>query len=112
MSIDYVFRASPDLGPGITEVIDRPAHYDVLSADGPSYQVGTQVTGSDGAEYWFVKASADIDATADTGTQVTLTFPAYTVATGSGGFYTPPGQAITAGQFFHVRKGAWNAAPG
>lgn len=111
MSIDYVFRASPDLGPGLTAVIDVPAHYDTIGATKPSYQVGTQVVGSDGGEYWFVEASANIAATANTGTQVVLTFPGYTVATGTGGFYTPPGQAILAGQFFHVRKGAWNAAP-
>lgn len=111
MAIDYNFRASPDLGPGLTAVYDDPTFYDVQGSTVPSYQLGTQVTGSDGGEYWFVQASADIAATADTGTQVAVTFPAWTVATGSGGYYTPPGQAITSGQFFHVRKGAWNAAP-
>lgn len=111
MAIDHVFRASPDLGPGLTAVYDDPTFYDVQGATIPSYQIGTQVVGSDGGEYWFVQASANIAATPTTGTQVTLTFPAYTVATGAGGYYTPPGVAITSGQFFHVRKGAWNAAP-
>lgn len=109
--IDHVFRASPDLGPGLTHVYDDPTFYDVQGSTIPSYQLGTQVTGSDGGEYFFVQASADIAATADTGTEVTLTFADKTVATGAGGFFTPPGQAITDGQFFHVRKGAWNAAP-
>ena len=86
MSIDYNFRASPDLGPGLTAVYDDPAHFDVQGATEVSYQLGTQVTGSDGGEYWFVQASADIAATADTGTQVAVTFPAWTVATGSGGY--------------------------
>lgn len=111
MAIDHVFRASPDLGPALTVIYDDPTFYDGQQITSPSYQIGTQVTGSDGGEYWFVQASADIAATANTGTQVTITFPAYTVATGAGGFYTPPGQAITNGQFFHVRKGAWNAIP-
>ena len=111
MAIDYVFRASPDLGPGLTFVYDDPTLYDHASVTQPSYQLGTKVIGSDGGEYFWVQASADIAATANTGTQVTITFPAYTVATGAGGFYTPPATAITNGQFFHVRRGAWNAVP-
>lgn len=111
MAIDYVFRASPDLGPGLTFIYDDPTFYDQASVTLPSYQLGTVVRGSDGGEYFWVQASADIAATADTGTQVTMTFATHTVATGSGGFYTPPGEAITNGQFFHVRRGAWNANP-
>lgn len=111
MAIDHVFRASPDLGPMLTFVYDDPTFYDHASVTTPSYQLGTVVRGSDGGEFYWVQASADIAATANTGTQVTITFPGYTVATGAGGFYTPPGQAITNGQFFHVRRGAWNAVP-
>lgn len=111
MAIDYVFRASPDLGPGLTFIYDDPTFYDQASVTLPSYQLGTVVRGSDGGEYFWVQASADIAATADTGTQVTMTFATHTVATGAGGFYTPPGEAITNGQFFHVRRGAWNANP-
>lgn len=111
MAIDYVFRASPDLGPGLTFIYDDPTFYDQASVTLPSYQLGTVVRGSDGGEYFWVQASADIAATATTGTQVTMTFATHTVATGAGGFYTPPGQAITNGQFFHVRRGAWNANP-
>lgn len=111
MAIDHVFRASPDLGPALTMVYDDPTFYDQASVTLPSYQLGTVVRGSDGGEYFWVQASADIAATATTGTQVTITFPGYTVATGAGGFYTPPATAITNGQFFHVRRGAWNAVP-
>ena len=112
MAINYNFRASPDLGPGLTFVYDDPTHYDQASVTTPSYQLGTRVTGSDGAEYYWVQASADIAATATTGTAVTITFPAWTVASGGTDGWTPPGQAITAGQFFHIRKGAaWNAKP-
>lgn len=112
MAIDHVFRASPDLGPALTVVYDDPTFYDHAAVTVPSYQLGTRVTGSDGAEYLWVQSSGAIAATADAGTGVTITFPAYTVATGGTDGYTPPGQAITAGQFFHIRLGAaWNAKP-
>ena len=111
LSLTSVFRASPDLGPGLTDVYDDPTFYDQASVTLPSYQLGTVVRGSDGGEYFWVQASADIAATATTGTQVTMTFSGHTVATGAGGFYTPPATAITNGQFFHVRRGAWNATP-
>lgn len=112
------FRITPSLGPAVDTVYTGIPHWDAqLTVDGAptdaaaSYKVGSVVRGSDGGEYFFVKASADIAATATTGTQVTLTFPAYTVATGSGGFYTPPGVAIKKDSYFHVRRGAANAAP-
>lgn len=111
MPINYNFRTSPELGPMLTTVYDDPTFYDQASVTIPSYQLGTTVRGSDGGEYIWVQASADIAATAATGTGVTITFPAYTVATGGTTYYTPPATAITSGQFFHVRKGAWNAIP-
>jgi hypothetical protein len=52
-----------------------------------------------------------VAATNTTGTQVSMTFSYHTVATGAGGFYTPPATAITSGQFCWVRRGAWNANP-
>lgn len=112
MAINYNFRASPDLGPGLTFVYDDPTHYDQASVTTPSYQLGTQVIGSDGGDYFWVQASANIAATATTGTEVIMTFSNHTVATGAGGFFTPPATAITSGQFFHVRRAAWNANPG
>ena len=112
------FRITPSLGPQVDTVYPSLPHWDSqLSVEGApadavaSYKPGSVVRGSDGGEYFFVKASADIAATADTGTQVTLTVPAYTVVTGSGGFYTPPGVAIKNGEYFHVRRGAANAVP-
>lgn len=112
------FRTTPQLGPQLDEVFTGLPQWDgalgIQNADTgvtPSYKLGNKEIGSDGGEYFFVKASADIASTANTGTQVTITFPAYTVATGSGGFYTPPGVAITSGQYFHVRRGAHNAVP-
>lgn len=106
-----VFRASPQLGPGIEDVYDDPAFFDVQGATEVSPQLGTVERGSDGGEYFWVKASADVAATNTTGTQVSMTFSDHTVATGAGGFYTPPATAITSGQFCWVRRGAWNANP-
>ena len=113
------FRTTPNLGPALDTVYTAMPFWDaqlgvacgrVANAEA-SYRLGNVEMGSDGGEYFWVKASADIAATATTGTQVTLTFPAYTVATGAGGYYTPVNTAITTGQYFHVRRGAHNAAP-
>lgn len=110
------FRTTPELGPQIDEVFTGVPYWDsqlglsTAAADAdPSYRLGTKEVGSDGHDYVFVKASADIAATPATGTQVTVTEPGFTVATGAGGYYTPPGVAITTGQFLHVRKGAAGA---
>lgn len=106
-----VFRITPSLGPDVEQVITAPAFYDGGNVTSPSYQLGSVVRGSDGGEYMFVKASANISGTADTGTRVILTYSDKTVATGSGDWYTPPDTAVLKDQFLHVRKGAWNAAP-
>ena len=113
------FRTTPNLGPALDTVYTAMPFWDAqlgVSNGGvdnaeASYRLGNSEIGSDGGEYFWVKASADIAATATTGTQVTLTFPAYTVATGAGGFYTPVNTAILNGQYFHVRRGAHNAVP-
>ena len=104
------FRTTPNLGPALDSVYTAMPFWDAQLGVA-SGGLGNVEMGSDGGEYFWVKASADIAATATTGTQVTLTFPAYTVATGGGGFYTPVNTAITTGQYFHVRRGAHNAAP-
>lgn len=103
-----VYRITPSLGPDVEQV--GPLYFDA-GQPGVSYDLGSVVFGSDGGEYHFVRASAAIAATANTGTQVTITFPANTVATGTGGFYTKPGTAIASGETIHVRRGAWNAVP-
>lgn len=121
MANSVPFRTTPQLGPQLDDVFTGMPYWDMFNVtDGatvvsgissPSYKLGTVEMGSDGGEYFWVQASADIAATATTGTQVTLTFPAYTVATGAGGFYTPVNTAILSGQYFHVRRGAYNATP-
>ena len=113
------FRTTPNLGPELDRVYDAMPFWDAqlgVASGGAataeaSYRLGNSEIGSDGGEYIWVRASAGIAATATTGTQVTITFPAYTVATGAGGFFTPVNTAITSGQYFHVRRGAHNAVP-
>lgn len=116
------YRITPTLGPQVDEVFPTTGPYwdnqlAVISINGvdiqPSYETGTIVRGSDGGEYLFVEASGTITATSNTGTQVALTKAGdnYTAASGSDGWYTPPGKALAAGEFVHVRRGAWNALP-
>lgn len=110
------FRTTPQLGPQLNEVFTTLPYWDNLGPTNggitsPSYKLGNKEVGNDGADYIWVQASAAIAATATTGTQVTITFPAYTVATGTGGYYTPPGVAVPSGAYFHARKNAYNAVP-
>lgn len=114
------FRITPSLGPQVGEVYKGIPHWDSqLTVEGaptdvePSYKLGSVVRGSDGGEYFFVQASANIASTATTGTEVDMTFATHSVATkaGAGGFWTPPGVAVKEGDYLHVRRGAWNANP-
>lgn len=121
MANSQPFRTTPQLGPQLDDVFTGLPYWDMTGVtDGgtvvsgvtsPSYKLGNVEQGDDGREYVWVQASADIAATATTGTQVVITVPAYTVATGSGGFYTPVNTAIVSGQYFHVSRGAKNAVP-
>lgn len=109
-----VYRTTPQLGQQLEDV--GANYWDELAGiTVPSPKPGTREIGSDGAEYFFVTASAEVSGTSTTGTEVDLTYPGYTVAPkqGTGGYWTPPGKALEVGQTCWVRKGAaWNAAPG
>jgi hypothetical protein len=107
----YPFRITPSLGPDVTQKVAPGAFYDGQAATDPSPQLGSVVRGADGGEYFWVKASGTIAATSTTGTQVTLTPATKTVATGNGGFYTPPGLAVALNECVWVRRGAWDANP-
>lgn len=122
MANSVPFRTTPQLGPQLDDVFTGLPYWDAIGPmDGativggptsPSYKLGNVEHGDDGREYFWVQASANIAATATTGTQVVITVPGYTVATGAGGFYTPVNTAIVSGQYFHVSRGAKNAVPG
>lgn len=121
MANSIPFRTTPQLGPQLDDIFIGLPYWDLTGMiDGgvtvsgitsPSYKLGNVEMGNDGGEYVWVQASAQIAATASTGTQVTVTFPAWTVATGSGGWYSPPGQVVPSGAYFHARRGAYNATP-
>ena len=103
------FRTTPQLGPQLNEVFTGLPYWDNLAGiTSPSYKLGNVENGNDGAQYVWVQASAPIAATATTGTQVTVT-PAGVATTGAGGYYSPVNLAITTGQYFHARRGAYNA---
>lgn len=104
-----VFRTSPQLGPSLESVLD-PSKADVwydIPGKGTlqSPRAGTIEPGSDGHTYVYVKASSTIAAAAAPGTQVTITEPAFTAASGAGGFYAPIAGVVSGG-YFWARKGA------
>lgn len=106
------FRTTPQLGQQLNEISAGLPYWDALAGiTAPSPKLGNKEVGNDGADYVYVQASALIAATATTGTQVTVTFPAWTVATGAGGYYTPVNTAVPSGAYFWARKGAYNAVP-
>lgn len=122
MANSVPFRTTPQLGPQLDDVFVGLPYWDltgVQDADGdpvsgitsPSYKLGNRESGDDGAVYIWVQASAEIASTATTGTEVAITAPAYTAATGSGGWYSPPGVAVPSGAYFHARLGAHGTAP-
>ena len=66
----------------------------------PTPALGTRVVGDDGHDYVFVKASAAI---ATLGTDVVITEPAFTVASGAGGFETVVA-SVANGNYTWVRR--------
>lgn len=105
------FRTTPSLGPGIETVIPvGQVWFDIPGAQGLiSPRLGSKVVGSDGRDYVLVQASAAIAAAAAPGTQVTITEPAFTAASGAGGFFAPNStiapSGVPSGAFFWARKG-------
>ena len=106
------FRITPSLGPGIETVIpagqvwfDIPGLSTLISP-----RLGSKAVGSDGHDYVLVQASAAIAAAASPGTQITITEPAFTAASGAGGFYAPNStvapSGVPSGGFFWARKSA------
>lgn len=71
--------------------------------EGKEFALGNTVLGSDGKKYVAVQASATI-ASATPGTEVTITEPAFTAATGAGGFRAPDGVALASGDVFWARE--------
>lgn len=66
---------------------------------GKEFALGNTVFGANGRKYVLVEASADIAALA-AGREVTITDPAFTAATGTGGFRAPANLAIVDGERF------------
>lgn len=66
---------------------------------GKGFELGNTALGSDGKKYVLVEASAAISALA-AGREVTITEPAFTAATGTGGFRAPPNVDVASGERF------------
>lgn len=98
------FRTNPSLGPNLHQIVDDTnVWFDAANKVSP--KVGDYSIGDDGHYYVFVRASATIAAAAAPGTQVTITEPAMTAASGAGGFYAPIA-GVTSGDYFWARKSA------
>jgi hypothetical protein len=98
------FRTTPQLGPNLYQTVGGTSvWYDPKNIVSP--KVGTRETGDDGHDYVFVQASAAVAAAAAPGTAVTITEPAFTAATGAGGF-TAPVAGVASGGYFWARKTA------
>lgn len=66
---------------------------------GKEFALGNTVLGANGKKYVLVEASAAIAALA-AGREVTITEPAFTAATGTGGFRAPLNQDVASGERF------------
>lgn len=109
MANSVPFRTTPQLGPQLSDVFTGLPYWDNgIGVTTPSYKLGNKEVGDDGHDYVWVQASAIIAAAASPGTQIVITEPAFTAATGSGGYYAPIA-GVASGQYFHARKGALGA---
>ena len=98
------FRVNHNLGPNLDQVV-KPGSVWYDNPDQVSPVVGDVSEGDDGHKYVWVRATAAI-AAASPGTQVTITEPAMTAASGSGGFRAPDGTAVDSGDYFWARQSA------
>lgn len=99
------FRTTPQLGPQLDEVIPATGVWFNPLGTVISPQLGTRESGSDGHVYILVKASAAIAAASAPGTEVVITEPAFTAATGDGAFFAPVA-GVASGAFFWARQEA------
>ncbi len=103
------FRTTGQLGPDLFQVVRANQVWYDGAKQIASPQLGVVEWGDDGFEYIWVQASGAIAAAAAPGTQVTITVPAMTAASGAGGFYAPNSTnnptALAAGDRFWARKG-------
>lgn len=97
-------RSVGQLGPSLDEAIaEGEVWFDVPGAGTlGSPQLGSTETDTEGNLRIYVQASAAIAAAAAPGTQVTVTRPAFTAATGAGGAFAPV-EGMASGGFFWAR---------
>jgi hypothetical protein len=94
------FRITPSLGPDLED--HALQNYWDLGFDTPTYALGTRVTGSDGHEYVYVQAAANL-ASAATGLSINETTWVATEDVSDPVWETPVA-SILEDEFFHARK--------
>lgn len=92
------YRITPSLGPDLEQ--HALQNYWDLGYTTPTYALGSKVIGSDGHEYVYVKAAANINTAA---TVVAINETTW-VATAGAGDYETPVDSILENEFFHARK--------
>lgn len=96
------FRTNPSLGPNLHQTVtEGTVWYD--NPDIVSPVVGDVSYGDDGHKYVWVKSSAVIAAAAAPGTEVIVTEPGMTAATGDGGYFAPVA-GVADDTYFWARK--------
>lgn len=109
-TITTPIRATPTLGPGLGSS-EAPLHYEDRPvtfikdgvSDGPkaSYPLGTKVTGSDGYDYVFCKAGADLAVDARVDIDEGNDYEATASGTGS---WVVKVDGVSSGDYFHARQ--------
>lgn len=75
------------------------------SQEGKTVAAGATVYAANGKRYLRMTAGAEIDAASGNGTQLAAPTQTLVAATGSGGWYAPPGVVVPNGAQFWAREG-------
>ena len=73
--------------------------------EGKQVGPGVSVYGSDGKRYLSMTAGAEIASASGNGTQLAAPTQTLVAATGTGGWYAPPGVVVPSGAVFWARQG-------
>ena len=73
--------------------------------EGKQFRPGVTVFGSNGRRYLSMVAGAEIASASGNGTQLAAPTTTLVAATGSGGWYAPPGVTVPNGAVFWAREG-------
>ena len=91
------FSTTPHAGHDLTGIINND--------EGKQVGPGVTVYGNDGKRYLSMTAGSQINAASGNGTQLAAPTQTLVAATGTGGWYAPPGVVVPSGAVFWARQG-------